>query len=97
MSAPAPLIDRASRVQRATTPLATEVQGKMVMMDVEKGVYFALDVIGTDIWHRLAQPVLVTDLVAGLERDYDAPADTIERDVLAPLSRMVERGLVVSV
>ena len=87
-------LDRAARVRRAADVLTTEVEGELVMMDVEKGVYFGLDAIGTDIWKRLEAPVAVADLAAGLVRDYDAEPETIERDVLALLTDMTARGLV---
>ncbi|HYD97749.1 MAG TPA: PqqD family protein [Alphaproteobacteria bacterium] len=87
-------LDRAARIRRSDRALATEVGGEMVMMDVEQGVYFGLDAIGTDIWKRLETPVSVQALAAALAQDYDAPVETIERDVLALLASMAERGLV---
>lgn len=83
-----------TRVRRADDLLATEVADGMVLMDPEKGLYFGLDLIGTDIWRRLASPVLASDLVAALVRDYEAPAAQVERDVLVLLARMFEHGLV---
>ena len=59
-SGQAPL-DRATRLRRVADVLATEVGGEMVMMDVEKGVYFGLDPIGTDIWKRLEAPMGLID------------------------------------
>ncbi|WP_232302430.1 PqqD family protein [Elstera litoralis] len=74
--------------------LATEVGGEMVIMNVEKGVYFGLDPIGTDIWKRLEESITVAALAGALVQVYDADIACIERDVLALLTRMVEQGLV---
>lgn len=95
MSTPggAPL-DRTTRLRRAADVLATEVDGEMVMMDVEKGLYFGLDAIGTDVWKRLEAPATAGELAAALSRDYDAEADAIERDVLDLLASLAEQGLV---
>ncbi|HYH37821.1 MAG TPA: PqqD family peptide modification chaperone [Azospirillum sp.] len=89
-------LDRATRLKRADDVLATEVDGEMVMMDIEKGVYFGLDAVGTDIWKRLEAPVTAAELAEGLSLDYDADPATIERDVLALLTAMADQGLVES-
>lgn len=88
------ILDRGARVRRCGDLLSADVDGEMVMMDVETGVYFGLDAIGTDIWKRLEAPVTVADLTADLVGDYDAAPETIERDVLALLTDMKTRGLV---
>lgn len=74
--------------------LSTEVDGEVVMMDMENGLYFGLDAVGTDIWRRLEQPMTVAQLVTGLSATYAADAGIIERDVSALLLRMAEHGLV---
>ena len=86
--------DRSTRFCRVADVLTTEVGGEMVIMDVEKGVYFGLDPIGTDIWNRLEKSMTVAALAAALMQVYDADIASIERDVLALLTRMVEQGLV---
>lgn len=87
-------LDRSTRLRRVADVLATEVEGEMVMMDVEKGVYFGLDPIGTDIWKRLETSMTVAALAVVLVQVYDADIACIERDVLALLARMLEQGLV---
>lgn len=87
-------LDRTTRVRRTTEVLATEVDGEMVMMDIDKGLYFGLDPVGTTVWNRLDTPATAAELAGGLALEYDADADTIERDVLALLTSLAEQGLV---
>ncbi|KJV10984.1 hypothetical protein VZ95_01395 [Elstera litoralis] len=87
-------LDRSTHFWRVADVLATEVGGEMVIMNVEKGVYFGLDPIGTDIWKRLEESITVAALAGALVQVYDADIACIERDVLALLTRMVEQGLV---
>lgn len=89
-----PSIRPATRVRRQDGLLATDLAEQVIMMDPEKGLYFELDAIGTDVWRRLEAPILVADLVADLTRDYDAPRAEVERDVLALLRQLAEHGLV---
>lgn len=88
------MIDRNSEVVRSTKPLATEIDGEAVLMDVDSGSYFNLDAVGTAVWNRLADPVRVDALCAALAQDYDAPDDVIERDVLAFLTRLHDNRLI---
>lgn len=63
-------------------------------MDVEKGLYFGLDTIASDVWSRLQTPVTVTELAQDLSRTYAADVDVIEADVIPLLREMVAQGLV---
>lgn len=85
-----------SRILRSPDCLAAELEGDVVMMNVENGAYYQLDAIGTDIWQRLEHPVEIGALCGELALLYDAPVSDIQRDVLAFLSALAERKLVVS-
>ncbi|MFM2045541.1 MAG: coenzyme synthesis protein [Pseudomonadota bacterium] len=83
-----------TRVCARTDLLSTEVDGEAVMMDVESGLYFTLDPVGTRIWKGLAEPVEVAALCRVLEQEYDAPLPVIERDVLALMQDLAARNLI---
>lgn len=89
-------ITRETRVCRSSDLLTTEVDGETVMMNVETGHYHSLDAIGGDIWARLEHQTTPAALAAALARDYDAPRDTIERDILNLLNEMAAQGLVIA-
>ncbi|WP_420137971.1 PqqD family protein [Sphingomonas sp.] len=91
-----PPLDSSSVVHRAPEVVASAIHGEVVMVDLEAGLYFGLDQIGTEIWERLEHRTSVRDLVAYLAGRYDAPEDVIERDVLALLGQLQERALIVA-
>ena len=64
------------------------------MMSVERGRYFGLDDIGSDIWKRIEPPCSFATLIEGLVTDYEANRATIVADVQALLSRMAEQDIV---
>lgn len=82
-------------IARSPTPLSAEVQGDVVLMSLERGQYYGLDDIASDIWRRLESPRSVADLCAALAADYSADAATIQTDVLALLEQMLGYGLIV--
>lgn len=65
-----------------------------VLMSLERGNYYGLDAIATDIWLRLEQPISIGDLCAQLVEDYEADLATIQRDVLNLLEHLRAEGLV---
>lgn len=83
-----------SLVRRNESSLSAEVDNSLVLMSIDKGNYYSLDAIGSDIWQRIDGQVAVADLCTALEQEYDADAETIRRDVLALLERLVAENLI---
>ena len=81
-------------ISRSSSVLTAEVDGEIVMMSIERGRYFGLDDIGSDIWKRLDPPCAFADLIDRLVVEYEADRATIAEDVRALLSRMVEHDVV---
>lgn len=73
--------------------LSTEIDGELVMMDMDSGRYVYLDQTGAVIWRELEQPRTVADLCQTLGERYEAPAGEIERDVLDLLRQMADQRL----
>lgn len=84
-------------VVRSSDVIASPVDDELVMMDLERGIYYGLDRIGADIWARLAEPQTVADLCAQLMQTYEVDRATCEADVLAVLNEMAANGLLAEV
>ena len=89
-----PLIPDATLIARSPAVLAAEVDGEIVMMSIEKGCYFGLDDIASDIWKRIEPACTFAALVDALAADYDADRETIARDVRALLEGMAAQDVV---
>src|SRR6266478_5996498 len=83
-----------SRVRWSDNQLAATVDQEVVVLSVERGSYYGLDDIGSEIWQRLANAVRVDALCASLAEKYDADRATIERDVLHLLEKLATEGLI---
>jgi hypothetical protein len=81
-------------ISRSPSVLAAEVSGEIVMMSIEKGHYFGLDDIGSDIWKRIEPPCTFAALIDGLTAAYDADRATIATDVRLLLDRMAAQDVV---
>lgn len=84
-----------SVVCRSSDVMASPVEDELLMMDMERGMYYALNGVGADIWARLAAPLCAADLCAQLMQEYAVDRATCEADVLSVLNEMAENGLLV--
>lgn len=81
-------------VSQAPNSLSADVAGEIVIMMVNSKNYYALDLIGSDVWGRLRAPRTVADLCDELKREYDAPRERIEQDIIALLAALAEAGAI---
>ncbi len=74
--------------------VATEVNEEIILMNLERDRCYGLGSTGSDIWHRLSEPIQVSELLARLSTEYDAPPGQIESDVLRTLREFCAEGLI---
>ena len=83
-----------SVIARRGEPFTAAVDGDLVMLDPDRGLYFGLDRVGHRIWELLETPQPVGDLCAALEREFDVSPDMCRSDVLAFVERLSDAELV---
>jgi hypothetical protein len=71
-----------------------ELEDEAVLLDIESGMYFGLDAIGTTIWTMLTDGACEEDIVAQLAHEYAVPASQVRPDVLEFLQTLQSKGLV---
>ena len=72
-----------------------ELDGEAVILQLEAGMYFGLDPVGTRLWqlietHGQLRPVLEAAL-----QEFDVSPDVLERDLIELVSRLSEKELLV--
>jgi hypothetical protein len=87
-------IDPAAHFVTSPAALAAEIDGEMVALDVDKGICYGLDPIGSRIWSMLADPTSLAAICAVMTRLYDVDEATCERDVGDLLADLAAEGLV---
>ncbi len=83
-----------SVVSWSETPVATEVDQEVVLMNVGRGRCYGLGETGTSVWRRLGSPIRVDDLCRELMLEYQADPEVLARDVISLLEHLQEEGLV---
>jgi hypothetical protein len=82
------------RPARAATVIARDLGEELVLLDTRDEQYYSLDEVGAFIWHQMDGQRTVTDLVAAVAREYDAPEPTIQEDTLEILEHLASAGLI---
>lgn len=70
-----------------------EMDGESVLLNLETGMYFGLDEVGTRVWRLAADNGSLRAVRERLVEEYDADPATIERDLLALAEALVSKGL----
>jgi hypothetical protein len=70
-----------------------DLDGEAVILDLSAGRYFGLNEIGTRIWQLIAENGTLKTVFDVLCAEYDAPPETIERDLLMLVSSLAEARL----
>jgi hypothetical protein len=71
-----------------------ELDNEAVLLNVDTGVYFGLDEIGTEIWNLLSGGASETEVVEKLLSEYEVEADQLRTDVAEFIATLESHGLV---
>lgn len=74
---------------------ATDLNGDKVMMDLEKGKYFALNSIGSRIWDLIENKISIKEVINNLLEEYEVDKDTCEKTVGEFIDKMNKENLIV--
>ena len=81
---------------RASVPdavITRELDGETILLNLESGIYFGLDAVGTRFWNAIrTQPTLGAALTA-LESEYDATPAVLRQDFISLLDDLFAKGL----
>ena len=82
------------KVTFADTVFAQEVDGEMVLLDMESENYFGLDEVGTAIWQAMQEKETLREVLGLLLEQYEVEEEMLENDLSDFVGKLVERGLV---
>jgi Coenzyme PQQ synthesis protein D (PqqD) len=71
-----------------------ELDGEAVLLNLNTGIYFGLNDVGTRIWTLLSQNGVLSSVFEVLKKEYDVAPDQLEKDILELAQQMQEKGLI---
>ena len=73
---------------------ATDMDGEIVMMDIDRGKYYSFNEVGSRIWNIIEKPLMVKEIVPILLNEFEVDEKTCEDSVLDFLSRIYNDELI---
>ncbi|MDU4892509.1 MAG: lasso peptide biosynthesis PqqD family chaperone [Clostridium sp.] len=61
---------------------ATDLDGEVVMMNMEKGQYFMMNEVGSRIWEIIEEPMKISELIDALLGEFEVERDECENTVM---------------
>ena len=74
--------------------ICRELSGETVLLNLESGVYYGLDAVGTRVWQLLQQGKTIDGVCDVMLEEYDVTPDVLRDDVSRLVSELRERGIV---
>lgn len=64
------------------------------MMNIERGLYYGLNDVGSRLWAMIERPVAVRHLCDRLSSEYSVGPELCQKEVTQFLSELLEHGIV---
>ena len=87
-------MDLNKKVTFADTVFAQEVDGEMVLLDMNSENYFGLDAVGTDIWQSMQEKATLQEVLEVLLDQYEVEEEVLKKDLVSFVEKLEESGLV---
>lgn len=88
------LITLQSVVYQDPEMVSAPMEDELVMISLQKGMYYGLDNIASEIWQRIEKPVPVAQLCTNLVEEFDVDLETCQRETLELLNWLYKQELI---
>jgi Coenzyme PQQ synthesis protein D (PqqD) len=85
-----------SRPKRQEQVIVQKGSNDVLLFSMEDGSYYALNEVGNRIWELCDGTHGVAQLISILAKEYDAPVEIIEMDVIEVLEELQSKNLLVA-
>lgn len=89
------MLSSSSTVIRSDTFIASEVDGEVVALNIDKGMCYGLNRVGSRLWGLLDKPARVADVCSQLVREYKVDYVVCEQQVLDLLEELRAEGMII--
>lgn len=87
-------MDLSQKITFSQSVFAQEVDGEMVLLDMESENYFGLDEVGTAIWQAMQERESLQEVFEVLMEQYEVEAEVLQNDLSEFVEKLLESGLV---
>lgn len=81
-------------VKKSKNSIESEIDGDVVLMNLENNEYYSMNQVGSLIWGYLDKAVLVKDIVTNLMEKFDVTEKQCTEDTLRFLNELHKRKII---
>lgn len=81
------------KITFSETVFAQEVDGEMVLLDMNSENYFGLDEVGTAIWQAMQESGSLEEVYQAMLEQYEVEPEVLEKDLLDFAQKLSDSGL----
>ena len=82
------------RVEISPSVIYRDVSGEVVLLNLQSGVYYGLDPVGSRMWQLLMEQRPLDDVCSVMLEEYDVAADVLRADLSRLVDELSNKGLV---
>lgn len=83
-----------ARISIPDDVLFQNLDGEAVLLNLQSGKYFGLDLVGTRVWNLLVEHGALPTTYQTLLKEYEVDADRLQSDLLALVDQLAAHGLI---
>lgn len=87
-------IDLNTAVRAKSELISSDIDGEIVMMDIEEGSYYGLNNVASRIWQLVEKEITVSNVCDALLHEYDVDKKECEKEVIKYLETLVDKKLI---
>jgi len=87
-------MDLNKKITFADTVFAQEVDGEMVLLDMNSENYFGLDEVGTAIWQAMGKDKSLQEVLDILLQEYEVESNILEKDLIRFVNQLLDNQLI---
>lgn len=82
------------RLRISDSAVVRDLDGESVILNIQSGIYFGLDRIGTRVWQLIDELGDLDSIVRVMADEYDAERDVLRADVESLVAALLEKQLI---
>lgn len=82
------------RVSQSKEQASCIINDETVLLDIESGSYFSLNITGNSIWSLIEEPITFADLCHKLQKEYNVSIEECRSNVSELLNELLEKRLI---
>lgn len=83
-----------SVIRKMPNLVASEVNNNLVILSIEQGRFYGIEVVGKRIWELLSQVSAINDICDVLMDEFDVQRETCEQEVFRFLDELYRENLI---